>query len=51
MQAMLYKLGMSTEKRWRRIQGYHYLAKVIGGVKFKNGMGVNSKTNDSRNVA
>ncbi len=26
MLAMLYKLGMSAEKRWRRIRGYHYLA-------------------------
>jgi len=29
MLAMLYKLGMSAEKRCRRIRGFHYLAKVI----------------------
>jgi len=28
MLAMLYKLGMSAEKRWRRIRGFHHLAKV-----------------------
>jgi len=53
MLAMLYKLGMSAEKRWRRIRGFHYLAKVIEGVKFRDGLEVevNNKTNDSRNAA
>ena len=53
MLAMLYKLGMSAEKRWRRIRGFHYLAKVIEGVKFRDGVEVevHNKTNDSRNAA
>ena len=51
MLAMLYKLGMSAEKRWRRIRGFHYLAKVIEGVKFRDGVEVNNKTDDSRNAA
>jgi len=51
MLAMIYKLGMSAEKRWRRIRGFHYLAKVIDGVKFRDGVEVNSKTDDSRNAA
>jgi len=51
MLAMIYKLGMSAEKRWRRIRGFNYLAKVIDGVKFKDGVEVNSKANDNRNAA
>jgi len=53
MLAMLYKLGMSLEKPWRRIRGFNYLAKVICGEKFKGGLdaNVNNKTDDSRNAA
>ncbi len=29
MLAMIYKLGMSAEKRWRRIQGFEYLARSL----------------------
>ncbi len=51
MLAMIYKLGMSAEKRWRRIQGFEHLAKVIEGVKFRDGVEVNSETDDSRSAA
>ena len=34
---MLFKLGMCAEKKWRRLRGFNYLAKVIKGVKFKDG--------------
>lgn len=34
---MMFKLGMSAEKSWRRLRGFDYLAKVIRGVKFING--------------
>ncbi len=51
MLAMICKLGMSAEKRWRRIRGFHYLAKVFDGVKFRDGIEVNSETGDSRNAA
>ena len=51
MLAMIYKLGMSAEKRWRRIRGFHYLAKVIEGVEFRDGVEVNSETDDCRNAA
>ena len=44
MLAMIYKLGMSAEKRWHRIRGFHYLAKVIKGVKFIDGVEVSSNT-------
>lgn len=42
MLTMIYKLGMSAEKRWRRIRGFIHLAKVIEGVKFKDGIEVNN---------
>jgi len=35
---MIYKLGMSAQKRWRRICGFNHLAKAIESVKFKNGV-------------
>ncbi len=34
---MIFKLGMCAEKKWRRLRGFNYLAKVIEGVKFRNG--------------
>jgi transposase-like protein len=40
MLAFVYKLGLSAEKRWRRIRGFEYLAKVITGVKFQDGIEV-----------
>ena len=51
MLAMIYKLGMSAEKRWRRIRGFNYLAKVINGVKFRDGIEVNNESEDSRSAA
>ena len=51
MLAVIYKLGMSAERRWRRIRGFYYLAKVIEGVKFIDGIEVDSDTEDSRNAA
>ncbi len=37
---MIFKLGMCAEKKWRRLRGFDYLAKVITGVKFKDGIEV-----------
>jgi len=37
---MLFKLGQCAEKNWRRLRGFDYLAKVITGVKFKDGIEV-----------
>ena len=51
MLAMIYKLGMSAEKRWRRILGFEYLARVIEGVKFKDGIEVSRETEDKRSAA
>ena len=37
---MVYKLGMSAQNRWRKLRGFHHLAKVIQGVKFQDGVQV-----------
>ena len=37
---MMFKLGQCAEKNWRRLRGFGYLAKVITGVKFKDGIEV-----------
>jgi hypothetical protein len=34
---MVYKLGQSAQKRWRRLRGFKLLAEVIRGVQFKDG--------------
>ncbi|MGH8399321.1 MAG: IS256 family transposase [Gammaproteobacteria bacterium] len=50
--AMMFKLGMCAEQHWRRIRGFHYLAKVITGVRFKDGIeDVENVLQDSRNAA
>jgi len=51
MLAMIYKLGMCAQKRWRRIRGFKHLAKVIEGVKFKDGIEINPQTEHNRGVA
>lgn len=48
---MIYKLGMCAEKRWRKIRGFAYLAQVIQGVKFQDGIEVSSDTEGSRDAA
>ena len=40
---MMFKLGQCAEGNWRRLRGFDYLAKVIIGVKFKDG--IETKTN------
>ena len=37
---MMFKLGQCAEKKWRRLRGFDYLAKVITGVKFNDGVEV-----------
>jgi len=34
---MVYKLGQSAQKRWRRLRGFKLLAEIIRGVQFKDG--------------
>jgi len=38
MLTMVFKLCLSAEKRWRRLQGYRRLGEVIENVKFVNGI-------------
>jgi len=40
---MIFKLGQCAEKKWRRLRGFDYLAKVITDVKFKDGIEVMQK--------
>jgi putative transposase len=35
---MIFKLGQCAEQNWRRLRGFDYLAKVITGVKFTDGI-------------
>ena len=37
---MMFKLSQCAEKNWRRLRGFDYLAKVIAGVQFKDGIEV-----------
>jgi len=36
--AMVYKLGMEMEKRWRKLHGRHLIDKVMSGVRFIDGV-------------
>lgn len=51
--AMVYKLGQSAQKRWRKLRGFRLLAEVIQGVQFKDGERIDSSTESelNRNVA
>ena len=40
MLSMIYKLSQCAQKKWRRLRGFNYLAKVITDVKFKDGIEV-----------
>jgi transposase-like protein len=35
---MVFKLGREAEKRWRKINGYDLVPKVIAGIEFKDGI-------------
>jgi transposase-like protein len=37
---MMFKLGQCAEKKWRRLRGFDFLAKVVIGIKFKDGVEV-----------
>lgn len=38
MLSMVFKLGMSAQQDWRRLRGFEFLAKVIAGVQFRDGL-------------
>ncbi len=48
--AMVYKLGISAQKRWRKLRGFKLLAEIIRGVQFKDGEKIIDGEHD-RNVA
>ena len=35
--SMVYKLGISAQKHWRKLRGYQQIVKVVQGIKFKDG--------------
>jgi len=45
--AMVFKLALSAEKRWRRLNGYEQLGLLIGGTQFKDGANPNAKEEDA----
>ena len=49
MLSMIYKMGMSAEKSWKRLRGFRQLGKVAEGVRFKDGEEVINE--DSREAA
>ena len=46
---MIFNLGMSAEKNWRRLRGFEWLAKVISGVKFRDGIEVQQRVRKADN--
>ena len=36
--AMMFKLGLSAEKRWRRLRGYQHIIPLMQGVPFTDGI-------------
>ncbi len=51
MLAMIFRLGMSAEKNWRRLRGFRWLAKVIDGVKFRDGIEMQQRVRKAGNQA
>lgn len=46
MLQMMFKLGICAEERWRKLLGFEQLAKIITGVKFKDGEEVTALNQD-----
>tara|TARA_B100001093_G_scaffold455025_1_gene464814 strand:- start:266 stop:412 length:147 start_codon:yes stop_codon:yes gene_type:complete len=44
---MMFKLGQCAEQNWRQLRLFDYLAKIITGVTFKDGI----ETTDSGHIA
>ena len=38
LETAMFKLSQCAEKNWRKLRGFNYLAKVIEGVPFKDGI-------------
>lgn len=44
--SMVYKLGLSAQTRWRKLRGFNHLADVIRGVKFQDGVQMETNQNE-----
>ena len=51
MLTFIFKLGLCAEQNWRRLRGFEQLAKVITGVRFKDGVEVTEQETDRRAAA
>jgi putative transposase len=51
MLAMIFKLGMGAQRSWKRLRGFQCLAKVIGDVKFRDGIEVHQSARKANNQA
>lgn len=49
--SMVYKLGQSAQKKWRRLRGFKLLAEVIKGVQFKDGERIDPLNEEGSNRA
>ena len=48
---MVFKLALSAQKRWRRLNGSELLADVVGGVRFEDGVKVTEETQKADEAA
>ena len=51
MLAMIFKLGTSAQRRWRRLRGFRHIAKVIRDVRFVDGIEQTEDADHTRNAA
>jgi hypothetical protein len=49
--SMVYNLGKSVQKGWRKLRGFKMLAKVVRGMQFKNGDRIDPLEADKLNWA
>ncbi len=49
--AMVWKLGQSAQKKWRKLRGFKLLGEVIRGVQFKDGEQIDPLNADELNSA
>lgn len=47
---LVYRLGMSAERRWHRLRGFEPLGELIAGVKFVDGVRAQPRTRENRGV-
>jgi len=50
MLAMIYRLGQSAERGWRRLRGFEWFATVVEGVKFSDGIEVKWRRKSDRRI-